>query len=470
MTLPPHPLPGQASSAPEQDRVPTTCASPSSGEQPRVRLRTRTGLKRLDLARPSSFLFAPEDARQDRIQAQMRCFVSLSDQEGCDNAIELLGDRADPDALFRISRGLSPSQWRISIVPDRWLFSGRGLLRQSGECHRLQLDLTLDFNPQRYFAHQSASNVDAVRSLLPEVALRVHPDLALQARRHALDANDNVLVGSDRLAGSSFEQRGANWRETVNDFLGKIKTLISSHLARTTRGHVTAEWRSINTLEIMWELSHQDALSWVSDFRTAVFAAAPAAIWRRGKVPLESGRTGNADWMLVPLTKEIKLRIYAKTLNRVRFEVCYTDAGRIRQESKRRQRDIPRGDLTAILAAMPGAAAERLHGFWRGVMAYSALPSPATTDALDFLDRLDQAVPRDRRRQLMSLLANGRGITPDAVLFPESICIAMERAGLVTKAERIRNRASPRYYLAPTFSAMFDRLLRADGPATGAGS
>jgi hypothetical protein len=67
----------------------------------------------------------------------------------------------------------------------------------------------------------------------------------------------------------------------------------------------------------------------------------------------------------------------------------------------------------------------------------------------------------------MSLLANGRGISLDEGLVLAAVCVAPERAGLVRKAERIRNRATPRYVLERRFSGMFDLLPRREDSPSG---
>ena len=446
-------------------RTHTSDVHPTTGEPILIRFRSRSGFKPMDPTRPVEFLFSAEEARHDRLTITISATADTNPDRDIGDVVGVLNDQGTPDRLFRVENGRQPRFSPVSILKDRqrdlWLVSGQGDLTTNG-AGRWVLKMSLSLNPQRYLAHQPSAEPDTLRARPPEVALRVNEDVREEHALFALDGNDTVILRTDHAGGTAFDNREQQWRTILGIYLDQVRNLIAFELERCQFHNVVVRWEAVSQAEIAWEFTHADAVSWVGDLCRSVFATAPSVSWRRG-IAIEAGRERNADWFIVSLAKHIKLRVYAKAVSRIRVEIIYND--HISQEANNRGRDpLATATILTTLMALSQRAAVRVLLAWNGFLRNTPGRAPATGDILDFLARLDAAVPPDQRQAVLSILVNSGGITetPDDGGVPKALCTALQSQGLIVRCAIVSKRAPYRYVLAPQFAAAFDAIFRRD--------
>jgi hypothetical protein len=429
----------------------------SNSNIPSVRHRSRSGLKSLSawgIEQGAKFLFAEGDARHDRVKLKAEARVLFSP----DAWEDVLGDinHRDPDIRPDVLRldNRGSNAWNVFTVLDNWLFNAHGIARmvQPG---LLVFDLELDLNPTTFMAHQPTPRIADIQAR-PAEALRVDPIVRQYLRGVTADGNDNVLLGVDYLGSTVFDHRAERWDALMDAYMGKVQELLAATLVPTNRRAVldAITLKSIAQAEVHWELEHRDAVSWVSGFRKALFAADNATRFT-------VYQSGNAECVKLKVNNEIGLKIYAKeAANRVRFEIEFT------KKISRSFRSRRTMSLYDQLKALREPASKHVQRTWNEVMKFIAIEDNAT-DLCDFMARLNRCVPEENRRVIVSLLANHRRLSETAPegFAPSTVCEALERAGILIRT-RIRKRApQAQYALAPSWSRMFDRLLdRDDAP------
>ncbi|MCI0755732.1 hypothetical protein [Teichococcus vastitatis] len=369
--------------------------------------------------------------------------------------------RNGPGRVLSLSlKGRNHWAIRTPARSNPWLFSVAGDLRWRPESRRLQVLLKLDANPTRFLAHQSTSDLATIRALAPVDALRLCPVRSSELAAQTLDGGDNVLVGLDRLGGTAFDRREERWQELLAIYLDHLRAMIGAALSPPGLGAQLVRMEfALTQAEVYWELHHRDAISFTADLSKSLLAADGTARVFGKPVMMASHR--NTRWTRLPLTKDIAMKTYAKTIDRVRCEISF-DA-RTNQEVRRLRR--PSQDVLEVLSSLRHAASRRMQLAWSAMMTDCPL-TDETTDLIDFVEHLARAVPEERRRCLLTILVNHRGITEtdSASHVPRSICLALEREGIVGRA-RARRGAGRRYALTLRYSRMVDRLLeRHDAP------
>ncbi|MXQ13983.1 hypothetical protein [Microvirga makkahensis] len=435
---------------------------PSNPNIPSVRYRSQSGLKSLSpwsIERGTKFLFAEGDARHDRLKLKVEARVHFSP----DALEDVLGDisHRDPDSRPDVLRleNRGPDRWNVSTVRDTWLFNAHGTadLAKPG---LLVFKLELDLNPTTFLAHQPTPRIADIQARPAAEALRVDPNVRQYLRAVTADGNDNMLLGVDYLGSTVFDHRAERWDALMDTYMGKVQELLAATLVPANRLAVLDAiiFKSIVQAEVHWELEHRDAVSWVSGFRKALFAADNATRFTVYQI-------GNAECIKLTINPEIALKIYAKeAANRVRFEIEFI--GKINRSFRTHSRAGYRTSVPDQLKALRVPAAKHVQRTWNEVMKFTAIEDNAT-DLCDFMARLNRCVPEENRRVIVSLLANQRRLCetiPDGFA-PSTVCQALEREGILIRT-RIRKRApQAQYALAPSWSRMFDRLLnRNDAP------
>lgn len=429
-----------------------------------VRYRSPHGMRSLLTQQPASFFFDETEARFDHLQVRMTATVYISHERELETVIGLIAENLGEDAVLRCS-GRSGNSFDAYTISDRWLFSASGKIRWQPEALRLSFDLKIHLNPTRFLAHQDTGDIEAIRALSPDDALRFRPERHAQLAATALDGQSNVLVGLDRLGSSAFEQRERHRQELMDVYVNHVRSLFTQALdlrdqnARLDR----LELARLGAAEVYWELYHPDAVSFVADLSSAIVSC--DRLTRTFEKPLERGGEGNVRWTKLALTGAIDLKFYAKTADRVRCEIVFNGRqGRIEQLVQR-VLGTGRTDLFQKLSVLVGDAATRLQRTWTTIMDYTAF-TDQTAEVVDFMARLNNAVPEENQRLLLSLLANHRGVaqTSDEGIASPSVCRALSREGILVRTT-LRQRAGQSYALAPHYSQMFDRYLgRSDAP------
>jgi hypothetical protein len=286
----------------------------------------------------------------------------------------------------------------------------------------------------------------------------------------SLDQSDNFIPNPVNF--SPCTDWAERWREALGIYLDHLQAF----LAETFAPEAFADLEELTlstpkTAEVFWELSAGEAGSWVENFAEAVRCTHGQVVIR------ESGREQNAVWVVIHLRKDIALKVYAKTHDRVRFEVQFTQRGRINDLLK--SRAVSGSDsLADKLTALNDIASKKLRDVWDTVMtvARPALTTSAREfeDEFAFMAALNSTVPAGNRTIVLRLLLRSRGIaaTPEGGIAPDPICRALVRKGLL-----VRTQATNRgrfYAVAPRFWAMMDRsrstsplteLMRSQSPA-----
>lgn len=425
---------------------------PGQRQAPPVRTRTRPILKRLDPARGFSFLFAPRDARHDHIEANFTAKVRGTADE-LNTVLRRLRGRGDrgPFSLRERNR----TSWHLDTRPGASLFEAQGTVEGSLEHGILTLRLRVQLNPTRFLAHQSDPNPGAISLKRPHEALRPDPDVEARLSARTLDGGDNVLTTPAQVP--AFDKRDPWWAGILRTYTGHIRKLIVDLLTPTgSRAQLDrADFDAIRTAEVQFEFCHPDAVSWVANFRNALDVADDASGSR-----LYRGAEGqrNAVVAYLGLTKDARLKVYAKDVGRVRFEVVFKGPSRISQLVLRNGLSPSHG-IADRLICLRDEAVKQLRKAWGKVMQVTQ-ETAATGDMFDFMARLNSGVPAENRRTMLSLLGNHRRLTatPSAGIAPEPVCRALVREGILVPAG-IVTRGPRRYALAPEWSEMFDRLL-----------
>lgn len=446
----------------ERDQLSWSCAE--TGELRYIRERTKSGLKYFDPTQRPGFLFAKDEARHDFVRVKIRMEGTAHGEGALHHFLALLGDNTRDDSVLSLTNGLTAGKWKAKVTRDRWLFGGAGFLRISDDRTRLLLDLDLQLNPQRFLAHQPDPNPDVISRLHPMQALAWRADVAATLEARTLDQRDNVLIGADRLGGHEFHNREAWWRSVVAVYLRHIRDLLSSEMQACGAEHIQLTQEKVTRAEVVWELRHHDAISLTADLHRRA-RGVPRVVWREGKFTLESGHTANAGWFVVHRSDGVRIRVYAKCLDRLRVEVVFSD--RIPQELRRCRHYISDVAVESTLAGLRTAAERRIHSLFGELMSTQKLAPPSKSTLSDFVTRLADVVSDSRQlAQIVATLATNGFIcaTPAGGFAPQNTCDALLCAKLVSAPSSGRGTSNRRYVLNPAY----DEALITPGASHGA--
>jgi len=340
-----------------------------------------------------------------------------------------------------------------------WLFNvnGSGAIRPHGDGHILTFSLSVSLNPTRFLAHQPNPEHSAISARPPLEALRVEPTTRDALRGSTLDGNDNLLIGRSFAGGTTFgPRRGEWWAAILTTYIRNIEALLRPLFAAEGRSQLLRfEWAGISDVEVYWDLETADAVAWARSFQIAGMTSHHAAIENHA-LP-QCGGQANVRWLSLSLPNGVKVKAYAKTDQRVRFEVSFSK--RVSQEANRHAN----GDRTFVekLLALTRSAEPRMARAFKPIMERMA-PHPPAAELVDFLLRINSAVPEVARAQLLRLLINHRALVPSPQI-PISVCEALCRTGVLRRS-RVAHRDSPQFDIAPEYGALVQELL-GDPPA-----
>lgn len=418
-------------------------------------------MRSLLMGQDAGFYFSPGDARFDRVRLNMTARIRTTSEIEFENVLGLLGEEGEPEAIVHSTpRDQSPRHPRFDIYTpkQRWLFRIDGELRWMPHHLLMQIDADLYLNPTRFLAYQQSASLEAIRDQQHFRSLFDFPERRQQISNQSLDGKTNVLIGLEQLGGTSFEGRSDLRRDLFGVYADKVADLIRSHWHRPDQNMELEEvrFRRVGDAEIYWELYHPDAISYVSDLSSAITRC--DALARTFHAPIEREGEQNARWVKLPLTAAIDLKIYAKTSDRVRCEITYKGKkGRLAQVVRRRLGRIG-WTWDEALEVLVQDASERIQETWAAIMEYTSFREQAA-DLADFMGRLNECVPDENRRLMLSLLLNHQHVTetlPDGIA-PRSVCTALCRAGILRRT-RLRHGGGTNYALSPEYVDMFNRL------------
>jgi hypothetical protein len=448
--------------------APSTAPDPTRG----LVLRRPSGLRAFDLADPD--LFRPSEAKHDRIKLRLETRFACAGPEQLERHLRQL-------PFLRHARARNGRGYTLKVA-DGFLFAGSGRLWTVGPARGVAaaersaaggflfaLVLDIDANPTRFLAHHEPAGwpFEHLAAMPPSQALRRNPELERQTRAAALDGNDNLLLGAARNGGQSFARRGTKWGRVVSIYLGHIQRLLHAAFTPSPCNPVQLaqplelELATLTQLETYWEYETPDALGVVASLADHLQLA--ASDWRvRRYLPdtrfTDLAQARNCLSVTLPLNKEVSLVLYAKTLDRLRFEVRYTK--NVRGIGARDCRGpVP---ATSILGMVQDDAAKRTRRVAEALREVAGSGEFERVALLDLEAALLQATDGDHEaaRQLLRPLLHVGAVSrtvPDGIAPPE-VLERLEDQGVLRRI-RVRHGGVPRYVLAPSCAAMRSALV-----------
>lgn len=422
----------------------------------------------------------------DKLVVSVTAEIRYASPEALQEYLARLGYSTRFDPVLRINNTRNPSNRRVEVARG-WLFGGRGWLngiRPHGPgIAALTLDLTL--NPTRFLAHHAAgTTLDELAAMHPAEALArsdagptmlraARLDVAAEARAAALDGNDNVLVGLGRLGGDRFSRpggdlpshRGDRWRRLLDIHLGRVRALLEAELAPSAGEdgrppvEVSLHWDRavLREAEAYFEFEHPDALALVAALRERAGAVAAALRTDRFRCDVGDGREGDAPCIHLRLSNHIEAVVYAKCLDRVRFELRYDGV-------RDRLRPAPRAGtaLTDLLELVRHDATRRLGVLIRALAAEATDPARYREDFATLMAALGAAADHDQRViwRVSTLLLNTGGVTDRDTVVPRRVVRRLAEAGILER-HRLRQRGPVRYGLVPRYRAALEAAFEA---------
>jgi hypothetical protein len=227
----------------------------------------------------------------------------------------------------------------------------RQLQDRRGGIERVALTLNATINPTRFIMHQPSR-----RFALSPRETWVLPPPAMYRRAVSrrvgdeaiLDDNDNVLLGE---AAQRFAHPDV-WERQFQRYWAGVVEQVSTAIgwaAHTAPAMVEDFLPSVTlrTVETYWEFGSADPTALVAELEPVLFQLGMDPVARTFPFPngqLERGLCHNARQVTVRLSAGVRLKVYAKTTRRVRFEIEHDlKEGRTLIAGGRRS-----GDLSAL--------------------------------------------------------------------------------------------------------------------------
>jgi hypothetical protein len=385
---------------------------------PPARKRYRHGIKNFDVDVPQ-----PREALLDRVELRLRGTLVSPCEDGFARFAERVSEGSAMPLFGKMQR--RGGRWEASVVGGSTISSGRLTIHHKGP--DAWLDLTLVVNPTRTLAHlldrfrfEEFERLDATtffsRSPMPSSPNRT------------LDGRDNMVSDFLTFSGSvhsTFLQRVARYLEKFERALVRYvvdelcppeyqcEVVARDGMVITSNDTVqlTLDWGglTVSQCEVCWERHDPAALERVDSLAAAVLTAARSATV--GTHGLRDGssvdRNLGALSVKMPIVPDrIALAVYAKALDRLRFEVRYSS--NLPDEVGARLPQPPRR-LTDWFDAIRDEAATRVP--WGNLQQLLVPAEDANIDVLaEFLDAIADVTSkaRPKRRSLLrQLLRHG---------------------------------------------------------------
>lgn len=424
--------------------------------------RIRTGLPTLDIPNFAGCLH--DHAMTDLVQTRLELPISFQNEQAVADFKELIADPTGPqgEPLFKLPRARR-GHAKEFVIADGWHFKGKATLRLNAS-HRGLFLIDVSLNPTRWVNYLSpGTDLEQLRVADASDLLR----LPHERRTHgSLDGNDNLLGGADRLS------KLRAFPALAGVYLDAIQRLFTERLVpdqfSTIAGVTISRPRLVSAghAEIYQEFYAPHAISAVETLRDMCIALAADVEWRTyvGR-QVDGALARNCPSITLHITKDIDIAIYAKTMQRVRFEVRYrSDVSE--HANHRNQRGQPSTLATLLQGLRPDAMA-KLNRLLRGLKMY-ANTSNERASIFDVVDAAYRATGMDARRarDLMDALGNLGGVTETGPtgIAPPSVVRALVQAGVLTRqALRHGNadRAGRRFALTPRFAPLAPAMIAA---------
>ncbi len=266
-------------------------------------------------------------------------------------------------------------------------------------------------NPTRFVAHQLSRRFVGRRFeewplLQPLLATR-NVSLGTPSE-FVLDGTDNVLLTP---ASQAFGRSEA-WPIQVESYLSAVRNMLSSTVAEAAVGAGgvlgrPSEYVNLYEAETYWEFAADDPTGLVRNLEAPLFEWAQKPQSRRFAQSAGSLTTdfeNNSRQLSVQVQSGVRLRVYAKTSRRVRFEIIHDLRQNARPIGRHTSEDF--GALSRWLDALRQDAAAALNLVFDHIEQRSVLPPDGWSTAA-LVRHVCEVCGRDAEAILALLIGNG---------------------------------------------------------------
>lgn len=256
----------------------------------------------------------------------LRAFLELLSGRDSELSVEALeeGIHYQPASVFNRPQGNNPSS-SITKNGDLILKSSKLSFRRTRHEHTYNLIIDVRINPTRFIVH----SIPYIRSIDKFVETRT--DKREQTRRVTLDRKDNYLIGNYRgfqnfLRDDPPTGSRSSFLSLMEEVTGWFEGQINK---RTARNFYQVEYNwdrwSVSQGEVYYEFFSENAFSTmrrIAYFIPVIYNDARFRQYRERTVhPFETHQTHSSFSVHVKLRGTLKLVIYPKTRNNIRFEL-----------------------------------------------------------------------------------------------------------------------------------------------------
>ncbi len=393
-----------------------------------------------------------------------------------------MGSRSSTFSIVKNHRRLGP----------RWLYGGEIQFKTNGSNTHYRTVVNLELNPSRFINHfvhstgilqNTEQAYGRLRSYLtesrPYESLESCLDLPLTAL--ALDGNDNLIPSQ---AYRHMRPATRIFREYLNKVLEHIREEISAALVtRVSPNRYTLEEPMegciLTYAEIYHEYSVSNSIAFINGLRDHImplFQNAEATEYMPPVTNTTENEAASFSWStegnapslrLNRGSSDINLVVYAKTPQRVRFEVRYSSNVRAILGSRRiRASDLPAGVagivqllqiaishtntyLTNVIENLPDLDFSERCNFQEFVEFLSALAAACNSNGIPL-----------QLHHIMSLLASNGGIEVRLNSPEHNACKALEQRNILFAPSAVRNRPHYKQYtLRPRYTTAIRAMV-----------
>ncbi|MCD1628186.1 hypothetical protein K7H22_19550 [Seohaeicola saemankumensis] len=307
----------------------------------------------------------------------------------------------DSDALNRTSPLLAgrinTASWRSQTVS-----------RRPNEVARLVFETHL--NLTRFVQAQQLKRIThlARPALATDYVLAIRPEDEWYADELPLRPATNIIIGPNKKY--AFALRHPRTQQARTYFtlaLGTLSRALEISFAGTGASYEYLPHLNLREIEFYWEFDSDNPVEWVLSMTEVV---AQHGV-RYGEVMYETQRSSietqnQSPCLRIGLTRDIDIKIYAKTTRRVRFEVTLSGAA-IYNHGGRRTHTTVEG-VVGLIPALANEAASRIRPLLQSIAADP--PPPGSFTALNLMHLITRASsdPHAAEAIIASLVTFGR--------------------------------------------------------------
>lgn len=296
-----------------------------------------------------------------------------------------------------------------SVKLANWRFSKTA--KQPNELARItfatQLNLTRFTQAQHL---KRRSRLDRPR-LVAGYVLAIDPDQSWYADEAPLRPATNLIIGSDQKYRFALKQTRP---QQLSRYLKLVRGMLSRVMLDAFQGERATYERfagySLKEIEFYWEFNEPNPIDYVEGLRTALMGAGENFSERIYKVDQVSFELqGQSPCLKVRVTRDIQIKVYAKTNRRVRFEVTLKNDAINRAVGSRTTVSLSR--LVEKIPDLSTQAAIRLNDLLQSI---ETIPPPKSSlSSVQLLHAITRAAddPHIGEAIIASLVTYGR-ITP----------------------------------------------------------